>query len=276
MLTVVVAVATVCMTTGVASVHEPIVQDFSNKGVSLTPSNAPPFDARVTALIPEWSQVANALKPYLVILSNKSERTIVAYCLQFDVILEDGRIFQEVVHFNYPSAVAGKVPGQSGLPRGREVRAGEGRVVGTSFEIMPAVDNRWLDAFAKQQRERFNTAQRLSIRIDAVIFDDGTLLGDDVSGLRHAFETYLNASQQIYRDIVSRLEGGIPIDDAFGWLSKAATEAKSKVQGDRESFYYVQAAGDVTRARRSLGDSQVRDVLARAIRSVPFVITPTK
>lgn len=274
---IIVAIAPVLMGTGVAGVQEPItVQDLAEQGVSLTSPSAPTFDARMTQLVPEWSTLASALKPYLVILSNQSARTIVAYCVQFEVTNGDGRVFQDVVHFNYPAAVARTAQNMTGLPRGREVRPGEARVVGTSFEIMPAVDNRWLDAYAKQQRERFGTARKLSIWIDAVIFEDGTLLGNDVSDLRHAFDTYLNASQQIYRGIVSRIQQGSSVDEAFSWLSTTATEAKSKVANNRDALYYVQAAGDVIRARRSLGDTQVSEVLARSIRDVPFVITPPK
>jgi len=117
-----------------ATVQGPIVvHDFANVGVRLIPSTDPEFDARMAALIPEWSKLAVGLKPYLVILSNQSERTIVAYCVSFQTTDSGGRVHQRLVHFNYPNAVAGATVGQHGLPRGREVSHGEERVVGTNF-----------------------------------------------------------------------------------------------------------------------------------------------
>jgi hypothetical protein len=259
---------------GIASMPEPIgIHDFADRGVSLLPATAPQFDAQLTQLIPRWSDAAGALKPYLAILSNHSKRTIVAYSVSFDTTDGSGNTHQDMTHFNYPSAVAGTGDGSSGLPRDREVRPSEFRVVGAYYEIMPDLDNRWLTDFARRQSERLKDARTLEVGIDAVIFDDGSIIGEDTSGLQQAFEKYLNTTQQIYRSILSRVEGGSSISEAIEWLRGTADEARRKAAtGDRDVFYYVQAVGDVSRARRSIGDDRMREVLANAIRRTPFVV----
>lgn len=229
--------------------QEPVaVHDFADVGVSLMPSTAPQFDARMTALIPDWSGIAAALKPYLVILSNHSKRTIVAYGVSFETTDSAGRVLQSLVHFNYPNAVAGAGVGQNGLPRDREVRLGEERVVGTNFEIMPDADNRWLTDFARQQSERFKETRKFDVGIDAVIFDDETLIGEDTSELQRAFERYLNTTQGIYRSVVSRIDEGNSIDEVFQWLRTAAGAARDKGPADLDAFYYVQGRLDLITA----------------------------
>ena len=259
---------------GVGSVQEPIVvHDFADVGVSLMPPTTAQFDARMEALIADVAGTAAALKPYLVILSNHSKRTIVAYCVSFEMTDSTGRVHQSLVHFNYPNAVAESGVGQSGLPRGREVRPGEARVVGTNYEIMPEAGTWWLADFARSQSERFKDTRKLVIGIDAVIFDDGTLVGEDTSELQQAFEKYLNTTQEIYRSVVSRIDLGVSIDDVFQSLRGPAEDARAKVRGgDWSGFYYVQAAGDVSRARKKIGDDRVRDVFEKAIRQTPFVV----
>ena len=138
------------------------------------------------------------MTPFVAILSNLSTRTVVAYCIAFESADEGGRSRQNLVHFNYPNAVAGTAPDQTGLPRGREVRPGEERVVGLRFEINPSVDNAWLDEFAKQQGDLAKGLRSLTVEVDAAIFDDGVLVGRDTSGLQQAFEMYLQATQGLY------------------------------------------------------------------------------
>jgi len=259
---------------GIASMPEPIViHDFSDAGVRLTPSTAPGFDERVGPLIQPWGSQAMALKPYLVILSNESKYTIVAYCVVFTTTDASGPVHQKLIHFNYPQAVAGRGSDGSGLPRGREVRTGEERVVGMNFEIMPEYDNRWLGEFAVKQNEALKEARKLEVSLDAVIFDDGRLVGDDTSELQRAFEQYLRSTEAIYRSVASRIDGGESVETAFQWLRQSLAEAIQKGPNDVGAFYYVQAAGDVGRARTRIGDGRVRDVFEQAIRKTPFVIT---
>jgi hypothetical protein len=76
-------------------------------GVTLTASDSSGFDARVQSLFPTLGDQALRLKPYLVIVSNRSERPIVAYSVFFHMTRADGRWIKHHVHFKYPDAVAG-------------------------------------------------------------------------------------------------------------------------------------------------------------------------
>jgi len=273
LLAALVCASSVIATQGVATVQPAItIQDFADIGVSLLPPTDPQFDARVKALIQQWTALAVAVKPHLVILSNRSDRTIVAYCISFLATDGKGGKRQNLVHFNYPNAVAGIGEGGGALPRGREVRPGEGRVIGPHFEIMPDVDNGWLAEYAKQAEVHLKDTRRLAIEIDAVIFEDGSLVGADTSELQTAFEKYLKVSQDIYRSIVANLEADRSIDEVMESEWAAAREVSAKDDTARDGFYRVQAVSDISKLRKQVGDVRVRQAFRDAIRQTPFVI----
>ena len=118
------------VTPGVLTMQEQVrLRDLPGVGILLASPLTTGFDERVGALVPAWRGQAIALKPFVAIMSNRSTRTVVAYGIAFETTDEGGRSRQTLVHFNYPNAVAGTAPDQTGLPRGREVRPGEERVL---------------------------------------------------------------------------------------------------------------------------------------------------
>ncbi|HWI19875.1 MAG TPA: hypothetical protein VNT81_19110 [Vicinamibacterales bacterium] len=251
------------------------LRDLPSVGILLASSLTTGFDERVGALVPAWRRQAIALTPFVAILSNLSTRTVVAYCIAFESADEGGRSRQNLVHFNYPNAVAGTAPDQTGLPRGREVRPGEERVVGLRFEINPSVDNAWLDEFARQQGDLAKGLHSLTVEVDAAIFEDGLLVGRDTSGLQQAFEMYLQATQGLYQSVVRELNAGQTIDAIFASIRASMRQNREKSfnnPDDREAVYSVQAAGDALQARARIGDDKVKEVFERAIRPVPFTV----
>jgi len=251
------------------------LRDLPDVGILLASPLTTGFDERVGALVPAWRRQAIALTPFVAILSNLSTRTVVAYCIAFESADEGGRSRQNLVHFNYPNAVAGTAADQTGLPRGREVRPGEERVVGLRFEINPSVDNAWLDEFARQQGDLAKGLRSLTVEVDAAIFDDGLLVGRDTSGLQQAFEMYLQATQGLYQSVLRELNAGQTIDAIFASIRASMRQNREKSfnnPDDREAVYAVQAAGDALQARARIGDDKVKEVFERAIRRVPFTV----
>jgi len=254
------------------------VAGFDAHGITLTAPDAAGFDARVFDLVPRWASLAVGLKPFLVLLSNGSAQTVVAYSVVFNATRRNGTFDRTVLKFKYPDAVAGNERDKSPFGRGREIAVGEQRVVGLQFEIMPDVDNGWLIPYGAMQRDQFHDTDRLEVGIDAVVFSDGTLIGPDTSGLAEHFSAYLDATQALYRRVVANIDLGTSVADVF-----AAIEAESRAQYDASrdrppgggsdvAFYNGQAAGDARRHRSRYGDAAVRELFARAIRTTPFTV----
>ena len=71
----------------------------------ITTSTLSGFDAMVEALLPrEVAAQALTLKPYLFIVSNPSQQTVVAYCLKFTLSLDDGSTKSQYAVFMDPTA----------------------------------------------------------------------------------------------------------------------------------------------------------------------------
>ena len=99
------------------------------EGLELMSPAAPEFDAAVRSLFTGNSNELLKLKPFLTILSNRCDRTLVAYALKWEVALHAERRITTSQH-KYPDAVAPGAP-----RRGNEIRPGEQQIVAMSIEI---------------------------------------------------------------------------------------------------------------------------------------------
>jgi|HubBroStandDraft_1064217.scaffolds.fasta_scaffold33442_2 hypothetical protein len=125
----------------------------------------PEFDAAVHSLFKGNSGELLKLKPFLTILSNRSNRTLVAYAVRWEIALGAGR-HTTTSQYKYPDAVAPAVP-----RRGNEIRRGEQKIVAMSIEIqaclstklsrpskpsskpMPQIQDRIRETFAERGKE---------------------------------------------------------------------------------------------------------------------------
>ena len=161
--------------------------------------------------------------------------------------------------------------------RGREIRPREQRVIGVGFELWPDEDvaayrDSWLG-----RSEKWKDVAALHIELDAVIFDDGLLLGPDRSGLGEHFAAHLAAKQDVYRDMVERIDSSGVADDIFAPLRQTVVARRN------ESGSVPQLAFDLKNplarypkeaAAEALGMQHniMGDVFRRALRREPFII----
>jgi hypothetical protein len=250
------------------------VKGFESVGVTVIPSTAADFDSRVRAMFPNGAPVVLALKPYLVFVSNRSPRTIVGYNVLFKVTFKDGRSRNTFTQFKYPDAVL-KIGTEAVFPRGREVYPGEQRLVGNGFEIHGEEYLEDYRDWGLQGIARLRNATGLSIELNAVIFEDGVLLGPDTSGLdartgtfSEHFSAYLKANQHLYRTLVEGIESGHSVEEVFRPLD---TRAEPPL-GDPFGIYPQLAAEAACKWRRRLGDQAIFDALKKALREHSFMI----
>lgn len=239
----------------------------------ISPTNSE-FDSRVYSLLPEGAPVAFELKPRIVIVSNESSRVVVAYSVTFWFTFRSGKSHRNSVHFKYPDAVAN--PAADGRNygtgidsavalgarlRGREIRPGEQRVVGVGFELWPDADVvTYRDSYLEMS-EIPEDLTALQIELDAIIFDDGLLLGPDHSGLAEQFAEYVEAKQDVYRGMVERIDGSGVSDDIFAPLREAVAR---RSQNPIASEAAAEALG--------LQHNIMRDVFQQVLRPEPFII----
>jgi hypothetical protein len=187
------------------------------EGVGIISPLSPEFDTLATPLLGRLAERALRLKPYLAIVWNQSPRRVVA--LSSDWISfpnENGATTTVRSHLKFPDAVCGPAFGRTGrqgiVPGGKMVISVACSVEPESLE---SGDGEWLDQFVQEKDSQLRDASDLSIGLDAVIFDDGLLVGPDSAGLANVFRMHVDTRQEIYRTVVKRLEECNASEDFF-------------------------------------------------------------
>jgi hypothetical protein len=242
------------------------IADFPAEGVTLTPATAPDFDERAQAILNGRADPVLELKPLLAIVQNRNPRTVVAYAVSFTRTLRNGMSAVDYAQFKFPDAVAGTSRGLSVL-KDREIRTGDERLIGLGFEVWPPDYAASFRDYGIDAVMRLGEVQVLEIGLDAVIFEDGVMMGKDQSHLAENFIEYILAKQSLYRDIVVGLESGSFKDDVFAPMRdilavRPAARESSIVR------YRRQAASDVLHFR----DRVLLEIFRRTLRNEPFAI----
>jgi hypothetical protein len=179
------------------------ISDFRDQGVSLTPATDADFEARANAILAGKAEAVMELAPYLTIVANRNPRTVVAYTVAWAAVLRNGSTEFNYTQMKFPDAVAGVTNGLA-LLHGREMKMGDERLVGMGFEVWPLEYAASYREYGVQSAAALGGVSSLAIELDAVIFEDGTLLGPDRSQLAENFIEFVHAKQSLYRGDESR------------------------------------------------------------------------
>ena len=187
------------------------------EGVTVISPASPAFDTLATPLLGRLAERALRLKPYLAIVWNQAPRTVVAFTSQWiSFPNEYGATTTGRSHHKFPDAVCGpalaRTPQQGLPPGGHMVISAACRVARESLE---SGDGEWLDQFVREKESELAPATNLRIGLDAVIFDDGVLVGPDATGLATAFGIHVSAKQEIYATLNQRLKECNASEDFF-------------------------------------------------------------
>ncbi len=251
------------------------VTGLDGEGVSLISPTSPGFDDLITKLMAnEATAMAQRLKPYMVVVSNQTSHTVVAYNLLWKLTNRDGSTENKFVQRKYPDAVAG-APGTEASPPGHAISPGEKRLSAMEIEFGPEIiklpgwEQTLRDA-ARNQAKTYADVTALEVELDAVIFDDGVLVGPDHGNLQASFAAYLEAKQKLFREIVAGLDAGQSMEQVFAG-AKAEADVHSSTAATH-SIYDRLAAEEILALRSRIGDQAVHNVFKQAIRKEPFVI----
>jgi len=256
------------------------VTSLTGQGLALISPASSNFDDAIRRLLPDRiAGPALATKPYLVILSNQSGHTIVAFSTVWDITYTDRSRQRTLAPILFVDAVSGADDAPTLDPAGGvpPVASGEERVVAMETEFRPSTDKlseeedinlvSWLRATTQDYKAK--AVAQMQIRLDAAIFSDGLLVGPNVSNLDVGFTAKLEAKQKLFQQIVGDLDAGHTLEEAF---EPAKTQAIAVPSRERSVLYGVLAAQEVVALRRRVGDAAVPALFRQAIRKRPFVV----
>jgi hypothetical protein len=221
------------------------------------------------------------MKPMLVIVENRSPRPIVAISLTWRVRNRDGGLI-----FRTNSIFPHVVCGDQAVARERlAILPGERHLVATgcvveNLDDIPE-DDSWIEHFVREGDQTVEGADDVTIELDAVVFDDGQLIGPDEDGwLSALFGACVAAKQRWYRLILDGLRRGKSVDEAYAPVRAFQEETARRIMSgdpgggldrDVEALWRTQAAADVSRWRSRYSDPEIPTLL-ESVRLEPFLI----
>jgi hypothetical protein len=255
------------------------VRGLDADGIPLISPQTPQFDTIARPLIGSRADRVLRMKPMLVVVENATAMTIVAISLTWRIRKHVGGLVMRTNSI-FPHALCG----DQAVARQRPgVLSGEHHLVASSCVVeglddIPE-DDGWIEAFVRERDRAVEDALDVAIELDAVIFDDGRLIGPDegewLSGL---FSAYMREKQQWYRGILDALNRGKSVDEAYAPVRAFQEDTTRRMMsGDRshlrdtDLLWKTQAAADAAAWRRHYADAEIPALLA-SIRLEPFVI----
>jgi hypothetical protein len=287
------------------------VRGFESDGVGLISPLAPDFDSRARGLTPTgFSEVVQEAKPYIVIVVNSAPQRIVALTLSSSNA--EGQGTPSPLFMFYPKSpeenhlyLAPNAVGAAGVNFGdrskRGIPPGGQQLFGIGFEIPEtrvtfgdehAADG-WNDErmwtwiiettkeFILRIKRQDPDTKGIRVRLDAVIFEDGLLIGaDDRHFLQRALTTQVQARQALYRRLANLIDNGASVEEAF--QSAPLPQIEDFIQDTnhmdegpdpfQDQNARMEAIHTVIALRKIYGDARIREALGQALLKVPFVV----
>ena len=131
----------------------------------------------------------------------------------------------------------------------------------------PQVRN-WIQTRAKE----LASAHAVHVTFDAVIFDDGRLLGDPASRLVAHFDALVQARQHAYRSVLHSLDAGDRADGCGEEIMADRINRTFRPRDTPSGTPQTRRANTIARLLERYGGDTLADVLRRAILPQPFVI----
>jgi hypothetical protein len=252
-----------------------VVDSLSLAGVEIIVPGDGRFDQEARQIVGAKLDLVKTLSPLLMLIKNNSQHTIVAYSPEWD--RQRGAEEIPIVSLRtFPTAVSAP---ECEVPHDRPIRPGEERLEGMNSDVGNHPDDASTDA--KYQAGELAGVTSVRARLDAVIFDDGTLIGPDRHNLSGKFVPYVEEHQSLYRSILASLQAGEPAEKLHDRL-----EAKRRQEFDESTKRYplpvrahdsmmeeLIAEQDVLGSWRDHGNNDPLAYFSRCLRTSPFTIT---
>jgi hypothetical protein len=256
------------------------IEGLDGDRVPLVSPEHPEFDVWARPLMGERiSDIGLKLKPLLVIVWNQSPQTVVSLSLVWHITHRNRRTTRIWSHASFPEFVCGDrliSDTPDALPSGAQRIEAKGLVI-HRWGYLDEYYDQFLGQFVDERNALLADAADVHIRLDAVIFDDGTLVGtDEQSQLKQHFSLMVQARQEWYQQVMERLEADQSVAEAFEPVERFSASVPQRIRegGFRQEIDYqrVNAAAQANRWRRRYSDDQLPSLLRESLRLDPFII----
>jgi hypothetical protein len=260
------------------------VRGLSEHGVELIPPTDPSFEASFADLLnSKPNPIANALRPYSVVVENKGGKTVVGYRLKWEAIGPDGR----VVVREAGGVMSGLLMSQkrsesasSSFSGGYVINAGSktlvspagtlgeldsgtigGYAVGSSEHadidrLRELVAQKGASSLPDLVLEDLRKLSAITVSIDGIFFEDGTFVGPDTTGFFEDIEADISAKRDLFEEIAFVVARNQSLDRLFSDIEQIAKTPIPDRKLNRADVYVISKrmhAQGLLRMRAAMG-----------------------
>lgn len=254
-------------------------KDLPQEGLIVVKPSDAAFDTKFAKEMEgESKSAADLMRPFSVFLENRSQHTVVAYMIQWCFTRADGTNDCYRKAFAAPRALmegealtddeearSGKIKPNSSLFLSLISPDGSGafrvRVLTTSEEV-----ERMKEGISPDLVNRVNTELAkytdVLVTVDGAFFDDGTFVGDDMSGFFAQIKAQVKAKHDLLKEV--KAESDSPEksrDDVFRHIEAIANQEAPSINSnsnadDHYNYYRKFYARQILSNRQTVGDEK--------------------
>lgn len=188
-------------------------RDLSNDGIRILTSADPEFEAVAANYFTSKSSNSNeSLKPFSIFIENRGMRTIVAYCLVWQMVKTDGQVLTNTTSYSEPGVLMGnEIPTDPRFKHTQAIEPGAVRCFTWSALVSPegaqplggsnTMPRDLKKNIPDQLRVELSEASALTVSLDGAFFDDGEFVGPNATGFFERIQAMVKAKKDLRRDI---------------------------------------------------------------------------
>lgn len=218
------------------------VADLQEHGLTIIGSGDTSFDGMLDVLRVNTSGAPlEAIRPYSVFIKNTGRRAVVAFVLKWELIRPDGRVIAETNQYVTKYSLMGDEVSDSG---GHIIKPNTSWWAFPGFAV--AQDTSGLNTGSPEFAAYLERANRdlaqytgITVSIDGVFFEDGAFVGPDTTEFFGKVKALIDASQDLRRDIETRVKSGKSADEVLTHVTEEARKSKVKLgrNSTAEDYY---------------------------------------
>jgi hypothetical protein len=237
-------------------------------GITVVPYTSPRFAEKLSgAASPALSATLQPLLRYSVLIENDSETSVLGYTLVWAAVDHDGMPFTEF------RGMIDYVALRRLIPPGKISLA---TILGPSDSL--SLDQQLVNSITREV-QAFESRASLTISLDAVLFDDGTVIGNDTHKTLAEMRARIRAEYDLYSAIVAKADSGVGWPELQSWV-KAISDAipisgyRLDLGNDPFSawyrYYRARLAGALVRGAKDWRASDTINSLRSMLRNKPY------
>jgi len=265
--------------------------------IIISPSD-PSFDNELASIVKdEPNTFVESFKPFSALLKNTGNKTVVAYCLKWEMVKTDGTIVPRVIAESTPTALMdGGPPNLEHLSTSggytiapNSVRfvspfpsLGQGTGGGIGGYIGDSADHRTIAAFQKAARDKSLSATfdiirkelqsytSVTVSIDGAFFEDGIFIGPDSTQFFARLKTRIDAKHDLLDEIAFAIKHNRNMEEIFSYMEEV-TQSPEKVTEQASiatdyNYFKRLAAEEILRMRNIWGDQKAIAIAIQSLR----------